>query len=82
MKKLVAAIGLGAFIMFSAASGSLAAHRVDYTGSVASNRDSRVAWSETGTNPRLLFLNEALYPDTTVWDTDNGFCADGICLSR
>jgi len=41
MKKLALAIGLGAYIAFS-------------------------AWSVTGTNARLLFLNEALYPDTNA----------------
>ena len=35
-------------------------------GKVAANRDSRLAWSVTGTNARLLFLNEALYPDTSA----------------
>jgi hypothetical protein len=65
MKKLALAIGLGAYIVFGASGGSLAAYRVDNTAGVALNRASRI-WSETGTNARLLFLNEALYPDTTV----------------
>lgn len=65
MKKLALAIGLGAFIVFGASSGSLAAYRGDNTAGVAANRDSRIAWSVTATNARLLFLNEALYPDTT-----------------
>jgi hypothetical protein len=65
MKKLALAIGLGAYIVFGASGGSLAAYRVDNTAGVALNRASR-NWSETGTNARLLFLNEALYPDTTV----------------
>ncbi len=66
MKKLALAIGFGAFIVFGASSGSLAAYRGDNTAGVAANRGSRVPWSVTATNARLLFLNEALYPDTTV----------------
>ena len=58
MKKLALAIGLGAYIVFGASSGSLAAYRVENTAGVA----ARVApWSETATNARLLFLNEAFY---------------------
>ena len=59
MKKLALAIGLGAYVVFGASSGSLAAYRVENTAGVA----ARVApWSETATNARLLFLNEAFYP--------------------
>lgn len=64
MKKLALAIGFVAYVVFGASS-ALAAFRVDYGAGVATNRESRV-WSETGTNARLLFLNEALYPETTV----------------
>ena len=64
MKKLALAIGFAAYFVFGASS-ALAAFRVDYGAGVATNRESR-NWSETGTNPRLLFLNEALYPETTV----------------
>ena len=66
MKRLALAIGLGAYVVFGASSGALAAYRVDNTAGVAAIRDSRIAWSETATNARLLFLNEALYPDTTA----------------
>jgi hypothetical protein len=65
MKKLALAIGLAAYVVFGASSGSLAAYRVDNGAGVASNRDSRI-WSETATNARLLFLNEAFYPETAV----------------
>jgi len=65
MKKLALAISLGAYIAFSASASALAALRIDNAAGVASIRDSRVAWSVTGTNARLLFLNEALYPETT-----------------
>jgi len=65
MKKLALAIAFASYIVFGASSGSLAAYRIDNTAGVAANRDSRIAWSETGTNARLLFLNEALYPETT-----------------
>jgi len=62
MKKLALAIGLGAYVVFGASSGSLAAYRVENAAGVA----ARVApWSETATNARLLFLNEALYPATS-----------------
>ena len=66
MKKLALAIGLGAYIAFGASAGSLAALRSDNGAGTAANRDSRIAWSVTGTNARLLFLNEALYPDTST----------------
>ncbi|TME34276.1 MAG: hypothetical protein E6I66_01815 [Chloroflexi bacterium] len=66
MRKLALAIGFASYIVFGASSGSLAAYRVDNTAGDAANRDSRIAWSETGTNARLLFLNEALYSETTV----------------
>jgi len=66
MKKLALAIGLGAYIVFSASASSLAALRADTAAGIAANRDSRLAWSVTGTNARLLFLNEALYPDTSA----------------
>jgi hypothetical protein len=82
MKKLGLAIGLGAYIVFSASASSLAYHRADGASGVAAVVNSRIAWSETGTNPRLLFLNEALYPDTTIWDTETTFCSDGNCISR
>src|SRR5437016_11410317 len=65
MKKLALAIGLGASIVLSASAISLAALRADTAAGIAANRDSRIAWSETGTNARLLFLNEALYSETT-----------------
>jgi hypothetical protein len=65
MKKLALAISLGAYIVLSASASSLAAYRADNASGVAANRDSRIAWSVTGTNARLLFLNEALYPETT-----------------
>jgi hypothetical protein len=78
MKKLALAIALGAYIVFGTSAGSLAAHRADSTSAVA----ARVAWSETGTNARLLFLNEQLYPETTVWGTDTTFCVDESCISR
>src|SRR5207245_8647982 len=66
MKKLALAIGLGAYIVFSASASSLAALRADTAAGIAANRDLRLAWSVTGTNARLLFLNEALYPDTSA----------------
>src|SRR5207249_4304506 len=65
MKKLALAIGLGAFVVFSASANSLAASRIDTASGVVAIRDSRIAWSVTGTSARLLFLNEALYPETT-----------------
>jgi hypothetical protein len=66
MKKLALAIGLGAYVVFGASSGSLAAYRVDNTAGVAASRESRIApWSETATNARLLFLNEAFYPEVS-----------------
>jgi hypothetical protein len=64
MKKLALAIGFAAYVVFGASSGSLAAYRVENGAGAATNRDSRI-WSETATNPRLLFLNEAFYPETT-----------------
>ena len=70
MKKLALAIGFAAFIVFGASSGSLAASKIDTGAGVATNRDSRVApWSETATNARLLFVNEAYYPETTAADS-------------
>jgi hypothetical protein len=66
MKKLALAIGLGAYVVFGASSGSLAAYRVDNTAGVAASRDSSITWSESGTNVHLLFLNERLYPDIAV----------------
>jgi hypothetical protein len=65
MKKLALAIGFAAYIVFGASSGALAANRIDNAAGVATNRDSRI-WSDTGTNARLLFLNEAFYPETSV----------------
>lgn len=83
MKKLVLAIGFGAYIVFGTQGTSLAAYRDDSTASRNAARDTRIAYSETGTSPRLLFVNQQLYPDTAVvWDTDNTFCAEGNCLSR
>ncbi|MGH2470863.1 MAG: hypothetical protein ACRDG6_00455 [Candidatus Limnocylindria bacterium] len=82
MKKLALGIGLGAYIVFGASGGTLAAERADNTAGVAAIRDNRIAWSETGTNARLLFLNEQLYPETTVWDTDATFCSYGNCKPR
>lgn len=83
MKKLALAIGFGAYIVFGASGGTLAHYRDDSAASRSATRDNRIAWSETGTNPRLLFVNEQLYPETAVvWDTDNTYCSEGACLSR
>jgi hypothetical protein len=83
MKKLALAIGFAAYVVVGASSGSLAANRVDNAAGVATNRDSRI-WSDTATNARLLFLNEALYPETTVTvastDTQRMACDGDICL--
>lgn len=81
MKKLALAIGFGAYIVFGASGGTLAAYRADDTASRSAIRDSRVAWSDTGTNPRLLFVNEQLYPDTATSDTEGSVCAGGTCFS-
>lgn len=61
MKKLALAIGFAAYIIFGASSGSLAAYRVDNAAGVAGR-----IWSDTATNARLLFVNQAFYPETTV----------------
>jgi hypothetical protein len=83
MKKLALAIGLGAYVVFSASANSLAANRIDTASGVAAIRDTRIAWAVTGTNARLLFLNEALYPETTVTAPVVGAsCAGGICFSE
>jgi hypothetical protein len=83
MRKIALAIGFGAYIVFGASSVTLAANRIDNAAGVATNRDSRI-WSDTGTNARLLFLNEALYPETTVTaastDTQRMACDGDICL--
>jgi hypothetical protein len=77
MKKLALAIGFAAYVVFGASSGSLAAYRVDNGAGVASNRDSRI-WSATATNARLLFLNEAFYPETVVTGGAASPAAHGI----
>lgn len=82
MKKLALAFGLGAYVVFSSSASSLAAQKADTASTVSAAINSRIAWAESGTNPQLLFVNEALYPDTTVWDTDTTFCTDGNCISR
>ena len=83
MKKLVLAIGFGAYIVFGTQGTSLAANRDDSTASRNTVRDSRIAYSESGTSPHLLFVNQQLYPDTAVvWDTDSTFCIEGSCISR
>ena len=65
VKKLALAIGFAAYVVFGASSGTLAASKIDNTAGVATSRDIRI-WSETGTNARLLFVNEALYPETAL----------------
>jgi hypothetical protein len=77
VKKLALAIGFAAYVVFGASSGTLAANKVDNGAGVATNRDSRI-WSDTATNPRLLFLNEALYPETTVTGGAASPAAHGI----
>jgi hypothetical protein len=77
MKKLALATVFAAYVVFGASSGALAAQRVDDGAGVATNRDNR-NWSETATNPRLLFLNEALYPETTVTGGAASPAAHGI----
>src|ERR1700730_1528005 len=77
MKKLALAIGLGAYIVFGASAGSLAGYRVDNTAGVALSRASRI-WSDTATNARLLFVNEALYPETTGTARATSPAAHGI----
>jgi hypothetical protein len=58
MKKLVLAIGLGAFIVFGAGSGSLAAYRFENAAAVAT--------AVISTGARLLSLNLALYPESNA----------------
>jgi hypothetical protein len=77
MKKLALAIGFAAYVVLGASSGSLAANKIDNSAGVATNRDSRI-WSDTATNPRLLFLNEAFYPETTVVADGTSPAAHGI----
>jgi hypothetical protein len=82
MKKLALAIGFGAYIVFGASSGSLAAHRVENTAGAVVDRDATIIWSEPGMT-RLYSLNQMFYPDLAItWDTDTTFCAAGSCLSR
>lgn len=87
MKKLALAIGFAAYVVFGASSGSLAASKIDNGAGVATNRDSRV-WSETATNARLLFVNEAYYPETTgaaqasrSTETLRMICGDDVCIT-
>jgi hypothetical protein len=70
MKKLALASGLAVYVIFGASYVSLAADRADNSGRVGSaSRDSRPASAVIGTNSRLLFVNQALYPDTSASDT-------------
>jgi hypothetical protein len=71
MKKLALAIGLGAYVVFGASSGSLAAYRIDNPNGVAAA--ARIPWSESGTNVHLLFLNERLYPDVAATRSPGDF---------
>ena len=64
MKKLALAVGLGAYVAFGASSGSLAAYRADTASGVATNADSRIAWSA----------------GTTASGTDRMFCDGDIYL--
>jgi hypothetical protein len=73
MKKLALAIGFAAYIVFGASSGSLAAYRVDNAAGVASR-----IWSETATNARLLFVNQAFYPETVGTSGTGSRAAHGI----
>ena len=70
MKKLALAIGLGAYVVFGASGGSLAAYRIDNPNGVAA---ARIPWSESGTNVHLLFLNERLYPDEAATTSIGAF---------
>ena len=70
MKKLALAIGLGAYVVFGASSGSLAAYRIDNPNGVSA---ARIPWSESGTNVHLLFLNERLYPDVAATTSIGAF---------
>jgi len=69
MKKLALAIGLGAYIVFGAGSGSLAAYRSDNTAGVAAIGNNSPAAGVIGTSARLLSLNLALYPESTASDS-------------
>jgi hypothetical protein len=64
MKKLALAIGLGVYVLFGASRAALAA---DVAGGrlTFASRDQSPATAVIGTNSRLLFVNVALYPDTT-----------------
>jgi hypothetical protein len=83
VKKLALAIGLGAHILFTASSGSLAAQTVEKTAGAAADRDATIVWSNAGMNAQLYAVNQMFYPDTVItWDTDTTFCDAGNCLSR
>src|ERR671931_1785390 len=68
MKKLALAIGLGVYVLFGASRAALAA---DVAGGrlTFASRGQSPATAVIGTNSRLLFVNVALYPDTTGPDS-------------
>ena len=68
MRKLALAIGLSVYVLFGASRVSLAADVAGGRISSAS-RDSRPAAAVVVTNSRLLFVNQALYPDTIITET-------------
>ena len=76
--KLSLGVGLGAYIVFGASAGALAAYRVDNTNGATAARDARIAvWSSLA-NRRLITINEVLYPDGA--SSDSGSCAGANCL--
>jgi hypothetical protein len=76
--KLALGVGIGAYIVFGASAGALAAYRGDSTNGSADARETRIAvWSSVA-NRRLIFINEMLYPD--VAGADSATCAGDICL--
>lgn len=76
--KFLLGIGLGASIAFGASTGALAAYIGDNTSGATAARDSRIAVWSSGTNSRLIYVNEMLYPDTA--DDATAACLGDICL--
>jgi hypothetical protein len=75
MSKAALALGFTAYIVFGTARGTLAAYRADSGAATAASHDPRVQIWSSGTNARLVFTNERLYPDTAA--IDDGASAGG-----
>lgn len=68
MRRLVLSAALSSLVLLATGSNALAAHRTDDGATRGAIRGTAIARWAGGSNARLVFINEAVAPDSTSYD--------------